>query len=144
MVQRLFLEEPWGCLRFVIVVFPDHTHYIFLLTKLAQVSVIMSVIDSLALLKAVQFSRKCLMVSSPFLHNKHVGSFWWNAARLLWSMYVPVTSFSFVLIQRIALAFPIPFLDGDVPSSPSYGVYISQLIRFARVCSNVEKLIFNC
>ena len=31
-----------------------------------------------------------------------------------------------------------PFLDGDVPRSPSYGVYISQLIRFARVCSHVE------
>ena len=31
-----------------------------------------------------------------------------------------------------------PFLDGDVPCSPSYGVYISQLIRFARVCSNVD------
>ena len=31
-----------------------------------------------------------------------------------------------------------PFLDEDVPRSPSYGVYISQLIRFARVCSNVD------
>ena len=31
-----------------------------------------------------------------------------------------------------------PFLDGDVPLSPSYGDYISQLIRFARVCSNVD------
>ena len=33
-----------------------------------------------------------------------------------------------------------PFLDGDVPSSTSstsYGVYISQLIRFARVSSYV-------
>ena len=30
------------------------------------------------------------------------------------------------------------FLDGDVPRSPSYGVYISQYIRFARVCANVE------
>ena len=30
-----------------------------------------------------------------------------------------------------------PFLDGDIPRSPSYGVYISQLNRFARVCSNV-------
>ena len=53
-----------------------------------------------------------------------------------------------------------PFLDEDVPRSPSYGVYISQLIHFARVCSNVDdfnnrnlffifsltifKLIFNC
>ena len=31
-----------------------------------------------------------------------------------------------------------PFLDGDVPCQPSYGVYISQLKRFARVCSYVE------
>ena len=31
-----------------------------------------------------------------------------------------------------------PFLHRDVPRSPSYGVYISQLIRFARVCSNVD------
>ena len=31
-----------------------------------------------------------------------------------------------------------PFLDGDVPRSPSHGVYISQLIRFARVCFNVD------
>ena len=30
------------------------------------------------------------------------------------------------------------FLDGDVPRLPSYGVYISQLIRFARVCSHVD------
>ena len=31
-----------------------------------------------------------------------------------------------------------PFLDGDVPRPPSYCVYISQLIRFARVCSYVD------
>ena len=30
------------------------------------------------------------------------------------------------------------FLDEDVPRSPSYGVYISHLIRFALVCSNVD------
>ena len=30
------------------------------------------------------------------------------------------------------------FLDGDVPRSTSYGVYISQLIRFARVSSHVN------
>ena len=27
MVERPFLAVPQGCLRFVIVVFPDHTHY---------------------------------------------------------------------------------------------------------------------
>ena len=31
-----------------------------------------------------------------------------------------------------------PFFDGDVPRSTSYGVYISQLIRFARASSHVE------
>ena len=30
MVEWLFLAVPWGCLRFVIVVFPDHTHFLFL------------------------------------------------------------------------------------------------------------------
>ena len=30
MAERLFLAVPRGCLRFVIVVFPDHTHLLFL------------------------------------------------------------------------------------------------------------------
>ena len=34
-----------------------------------------------------------------------------------------------------------PLLDGDVPRHPSYGVHISQLIRFARVCSHVDDFI---
>ena len=35
-----------------------------------------------------------------------------------------------------------PFLDGDVPRRTSYGVYISQFIRFARASSNLSD--FNC
>ena len=35
-----------------------------------------------------------------------------------------------------------PFLDGDVPRRTSYGLYISQLIRFARASSNLGD--FNC
>ena len=31
-----------------------------------------------------------------------------------------------------------PFLDGDVPRRTSYGIYISQLIRFARASSNLN------
>ena len=45
------------------------------------------------------------------------------------------------MIKRDDFNFEIvnfPFLGGDVPRSPSYGVYISQLIRFARVCSNAD------
>ena len=29
MVERLFLAVPQGCLQFVTVVFPDHTHLLF-------------------------------------------------------------------------------------------------------------------
>ena len=32
-VQWLFLAVPWGCLWFVIVVFPDHTHLLFLVAE---------------------------------------------------------------------------------------------------------------
>ena len=42
--------------------------------------------------------------------------------------------------KRDAFDFQIvnfPFLDGDDPRSTSYGVYISQLIRFARASSHV-------
>ena len=34
MVERLFLMVPRGCLRFVIVVFPDHTYLLFLMKRL--------------------------------------------------------------------------------------------------------------
>ena len=34
MVERLFLKVPGGCLQFVIVVFPDHTHLLFLVFKI--------------------------------------------------------------------------------------------------------------
>ena len=29
MVEWLFLAVPWGCLRFVVVIVPDHTHLLF-------------------------------------------------------------------------------------------------------------------
>ena len=29
-VEWLLLAEPWDCLQFVIVVYPDHTHLLFL------------------------------------------------------------------------------------------------------------------
>ena len=39
MVELLFLVVLWGCLRFVIVVFPDHTQLLFLNKKLIFLSV---------------------------------------------------------------------------------------------------------
>ena len=36
MVERLFLAVPQGCLRFVIVVFPGHTHLLFFICTLLK------------------------------------------------------------------------------------------------------------
>ena len=50
-------------------------------------------------------------------------------------------SFEIATMQFMKIDFDIvnfSFLDGDVPHSTSYGVYISQLIRFARVPSHVD------
>ena len=41
MVELLFLAVLWGCLRFVIVVFPDHTHYFQ-----TRIGVVLDCIDS--------------------------------------------------------------------------------------------------
>ena len=48
-------------------------------------------------------------------------------------IYVKRDDFDFEIVS-------FPFLDGDVPRSTSYGVYISQLIRFARASSHVADL----
>ena len=36
--------------------------------------------------------------------------------------------------------FPLffPFLSSNILSAPAYGVYVSQLIRYARACSNYQ------
>ena len=43
MVERLFLAVPRGCLQFVIVVFPDHTHLLFLFCLMLAMSLCASV-----------------------------------------------------------------------------------------------------
>ena len=45
MVERLFLAVPWGCLQFVIVVFPDHTHLLFMLKLMTNFSVQTNIVD---------------------------------------------------------------------------------------------------
>ena len=51
--------------------------------------------------------------------------------RMITSIYDKRDDFNFQIVNY-------PNLSGNIPCSPSYGVYISQLIRFARCCSNVE------
>ena len=45
MVERLFLAMPRGCLQYVIVVFPDHTHLLFLLLEQENPSLFLQVQD---------------------------------------------------------------------------------------------------
>ena len=37
----------------------------------------------------------------------------------------------------------LPFLSSNIPSSPAYGVFISQLIRYARACSSYKYFILS-
>ena len=46
--------------------------------------------------------------------------------------------------KRDDFNFPIvnfPFLSSNIPSAPAYGVYISQLIRFARACEQYRDFL---
>ena len=40
--------------------------------------------------------------------------------------------------RHVDLTFPIvniPFISSNIPASPPYGVYISQLLRYSRACA---------
>ena len=52
MVEWLFLAVPWGCLRFVIVVFPDHTHLLFLFWKVLPYTIYRKIVNTICLNKS--------------------------------------------------------------------------------------------
>ena len=66
MVEWLFPAESWGCLQFVIVVFPDHTHYIlcfFLFLNVKNVKEDLMVNVKMATLSAKNCTEKRLNAS---------------------------------------------------------------------------------
>ena len=71
MVERLFLTVPRGCLQFVIVVFPDHTHLLFFIPHIKYLKA--KCLKALNLLKvpshtswgADRTTSQALSVSSP-------------------------------------------------------------------------------
>ena len=56
--------------------------------------------------------------------------------RLYTKLYDKRDDFDFHIVN-------FPFLSSNIPSSPSYGVYISQLIRYARCCSYYDDLEYH-
>ena len=63
-----------------------------------------------------------------------------NRDNVLYNYTIPLT----ILMLKCILSdfdFHIvnfPYLSSNIPSGPSYGVYISQLIRYARCCSHYD------
>ena len=66
MVERLFLAVPWGCLQFLIVLFPDHTHLLFFIP------------DFLNLLEKYQLMH---IVHTYLSSSKFSSQFAWNLSK---------------------------------------------------------------
>ena len=63
--------------------------------------------------------------------------FQWND----YSLNKRINSIGHILSIWDDFNFPIvnfPFLSSNIPSAPAYGIYVSQLIRYARTCSNYQ------
>ena len=72
--------------------------------------------------------------------NKANTSDKWNSFLDLNVKVIGSDSHTSVYDKRDYFGFPnviFPWLSGDVPRLPSYGIYLSQLVRFARCCTGV-------
>ena len=51
-----------------------------------------------------------------------------NGGRLKTKLYVKRDDFTFSVVN-------FPFISSNIPASPAYGVYISQLVHYSRACA---------
>ena len=77
MVERLFLAVPRECLRFVIVVFPDHTHLLFLMWN-----------HCIAMRLELHFAHKCTLFARIGRAKQPVYT--------CWICFAPVFSFMYL------------------------------------------------
>ena len=54
--------------------------------------------------------------------------------KLTTQLYDKRDDFSFSIVN-------FPYLCSNIPSSPAYGVYVAQLIRYARACSAYDQFL---
>ena len=66
-VGRLFLEVPRGCLQFVIVVFPDHTHLLFM-------NVTLKYALFLKIRNVALYQERTILIISKFQYMQCIGS----------------------------------------------------------------------
>ena len=70
MVERLFLAVPRGCLQFVIVVFPDHTHLLFFTIRHhKRYQEVIPFISDVKMLLFCHYARNVVMDVITFLKN---------------------------------------------------------------------------
>ena len=60
--------------------------------------------------------------------------FYIDNGKLTTRLYDKRDDFNFLIVI-------LPFLSSNIPSSPAYGVNVSQLIRYARACSNYQDFV---
>ena len=71
MVERLFLAVPLGSLQFVIVVFPDHTHLLFLTLSERKILTFISALETKIIFNLLNLTADPGVVSSllPWSHT---------------------------------------------------------------------------
>ena len=62
----------------------------------------------------------------------------------IWSLIMMI-HLSHDSMASVMIDYPVvnfPYLNSNIPESPAYGVFVSQLIRYPRVCSKYENFLF--
>ena len=103
-------------------------------------------IDKVLSLKNKHFGDNVNMIYPPELEIKDTTDTYFSASYLDLLLNIDTNgTFSTKLYdKRDDFSFPIvnfPFLDSNIPSSPAYGVYVSQLIRYSRACSHYQDFV---
>ena len=105
-----------------------------------QVNFTYRFIDDVLSLKNTKFAEYLEFIYQPELEIKETTKTAASSSYLDCYLYIDKLT-TRLYDKRDDFNFPIvnfPFLNNNIPSAPAYGVYVPQLIRFARTCSNYQ------
>ena len=147
MVEWLFLAVQWGCLRFLIVVFPDHT-YLLLLTHLTLYTDIWMILLTLIMYiltiwyvkytctSELQLNKANTSDTEATFLDLHLSS---SNDTVCTKIYNKRNDFEFEIVN-------FPILDGDFARSRSCGI-LSPILRLSEpefydyLVYNVKKIV---